>query len=193
MAKFTGLSGKLFIGTSGGTPTYTEVAQVASIGSVAITADEVEVTTLDNTSGFREYLTTFKDAGELPITLVWDPALPTHGPTAEGLWALMLSQEVRPFKIEFPTKPVAYEATFDASVKSFPTPALTPDDALTADVSLRVTGTVDLAAKAAATGLTAEEERRAMEEYRRSRGAGRVPPGTAPEPVPAGGRTLGGD
>jgi hypothetical protein len=144
---------------------------------VAITADEVEVTTLDNTSGFREYLTTFKDAGELPLTLVWDPALPTHGPTAEGLWALMLSQEVRPFKIEFPTKPASYEATFDASVKSFPTPAMTPDDALTADVSLRVTGTVDLAV-AALTGLSADEQRRrADEEYRRT---GRR------EPVPAG-------
>lgn len=182
MAKFTGLGGKLFIGTAGATPTYTEVAQVASIGSVAITADEVEVTTLDNTSGFREYLTTFKDAGELPVTLVWDPALPTHGPTAEGLWALMLSQEVRPFQIEFPTKPTAYVASFDASVKSFPTPALTPDDALTADVSLRVTGTVDLAVKGAVGGLTADEERMAREQYQRTRGR---------EPVPAGGRTLG--
>lgn len=174
MAKVTGLGGKIFIGTSGGTPTYTEVAQVSSIGSVAITADEVEVTTLDNTSGFREYLTTFKDAGELPITLVWDPALPTHGPTAEGLWALMLSQEQRPFKIEFPTKPTAYEATFDASVKTFPTPALTPDDALTADVSLRVSGTVTLAAKAATFEgeVTPEEQRQAAEEYRRQRNHG---------------------
>jgi Lambda phage tail tube protein, TTP len=184
MAKYTGLGGKLFIGTAGATPVYTEIAQVASIGSVAITADEVEVTTLDNTSGFREYLTTFKDAGELPVTLVWDPALPTHGPTAEGLWALMLSQEIRPFKIEFPTKPTSYEATFEASVKSFPTPAMTPDDALTADVSLRVTGTVDLAVAALGGTLSADEQRRAAEEYRRNRGR-------AGEPVPAGGRTLG--
>ena len=183
MAKFTGLGGKLLIGTSGGTPTYTEVAQVSSIGSVAITADEVEVTTLDNTSGFREYLTTFKDAGELPVTLVWDPALPTHGPAAEGLWALMISQEQRPFKIEFPTTPTAYEATFDASVKSFPTPALTPDDALTADVSLRVSGTVLLEAAGVLTGLSADEQRRADEEYRRT--------GRRPGTLPADRRTLG--
>jgi hypothetical protein len=176
MAKFTGLNGKLFIGSALPAPTtWTEVAQVSNIGSVAITADEVEVTTLDNTSGFREYLTTFKDAGELPVTLVWDPALATHGETASGLWGLMISQEQRPFKIEFPTKPIAYEATFNASVKTFPTPALTPDDALTADVSLRVSGTVTLAAKAAtfgAEGMTPEEERQATEEYRRQRNHG---------------------
>lgn len=146
MAKFTGLGSQFFIGTSAEPPVYTEVAQVSSIGSIDITSDEVEVTTLDNTSGFREFLTTFKDAGELPITVVWDPALPTHGSTGDGMWALLNSQEVRPMKIKWDTAPTAYEATFDGFVKSFPTPAATPDDALTADVTIRVSGTVTLAA-----------------------------------------------
>ena len=146
MAKFTGLGAKFFIGTSAEPPVYTEVAQVSSIGSIDITSDEVEVTTLDNTSGFREFLTTFKDAGELPITVVWDPALPTHGATGDGMWGLLNSQQVRPMKIEWATLPVPYEATFDGFVKSFPTPAATPDDALTADVTIRVSGTVTLTA-----------------------------------------------
>lgn len=144
MAKYPGKGGRISV--ESGTPgTFTEIAQVTSIGSVAITGDEVEVTTLDNTSGFREYLQTFKDAGELPLTLVWDPALPTHGETATGLWGLMISGEVKQFQIEFPTTP-PYTATFDGFVKSFPTPAMTPDDALTADVTIRVSGTVALAA-----------------------------------------------
>ena len=149
MSKYTGVGGKFFIGSAPPAPiTYAEVAQVSSIGSAAITGDEVEVTTLDNVSGFREFLQTFKDAGELPLGIVWDPALATHGDTAGGLWALMVSGETRSFKIEFPTTP-AYEATFNGFVKSFPTPAITPDDALTAEVSIRVSGTVTLAAKAA--------------------------------------------
>lgn len=162
---------------------------MSSIGSATITSDETEVTTLDNTSGFREFLTTFKDAGELPLTIVWDPALPTHGSTSGGLWALMLSQEMRPMRIEWATKPTAYVADFNGFVKSFPTPAATPDDALTADVSIRVSGTVLLQAKPAgfaAEDLTPEEERRAIEEYRR-----RTPP-----PAGAPGsevRTLSGD
>jgi hypothetical protein len=150
MAKYTGVGGAFRIGKdTAGTVTYTDVAQVSSVGSISISSDEVEVTTLDNLSGFREFLQTFKDAGELPIGLVWDPALPTHGETATGLWGLMVSGEVVPMEIEFPIKPTPYVAHFSGFVKTFPTPSLTPDDALTAEVSIRVSGTVTLEVKAA--------------------------------------------
>jgi hypothetical protein len=147
MAKYTGRGGIFRVGTTGATPTYTDVAQISSIGSIAITADETEVTTLDNIDGFKEFLQTFKDSGELPITIVWDPSIVSHGPTGEGLWGLFLSGETRPMQIEFPIKPVPYIADFDGFVKSFPTPAMTPADALTADVSIRVSGTVALGPK----------------------------------------------
>jgi hypothetical protein len=143
MAKYTGRGAKFSI--EGGTPgTYTEVAQVQSIGSIDITADETEVTTLDNTSGFREFLQTFKDAGEMPLTLVWDPELPSHGPAAGGLWDLFIQGTVSNMKIEWATVP-PYAATFSGFVKSYPTPQATPDDALMAEVSIRVAGTVTLA------------------------------------------------
>jgi hypothetical protein len=167
MAKYVGRGGKISV-ESAVPDTFTEIAQVSQIGSVAITSDETEVTTLDNTSGFREFLQTFKDAGELPVTLVWDPALATHGETATGLWGLMISGAVKKWQIEFPTTP-PYVAEFDGFVKSFPTPAMTPDDALTAEVSIRVSGTVSLVAGT----LTA------MEEGQVPRGA-RVPPPAAP-------------
>jgi hypothetical protein len=155
MAKFTGRGGKFLV--EGSTPgTFTEVAQVQSIGSIDMTADETEVTTLDNVSGFREFLQTFKDSGELPVTLVWDPALPTHGEDEDGLWGLFISGETRNMKIEFPTKPVAYEATFSGFVKSYPTPQVTADDALISEVSIRVAGTVDLAPKGAAAAAAGE-------------------------------------
>jgi hypothetical protein len=189
MAKYTGRFGRFLIGTSGATPTYTEVAQISSIGSITISSDETEVTTLDNVDGFKEFLQTFKDAGELPITIIWDPTLPTHGTATGGLWALFVSGETRPMQIEFPIKPTAYVASFDGFVKTFPTPALTPADALTAEVSIRVSGTVDLAAKPAAAvrageegeegnePLSPEEQRRAAEAYRRGNPA-RRPSGT---------------
>jgi hypothetical protein len=153
MAKYTGRGAKFSI--EGGTPgTYTEVAQVQSIGSIDITADETEVTTLDNTSGFREFLQTFKDAGEMPLTLVWDPELPSHGPAAGGLWALFIAGTVTNMKIEWATVP-PYAATFAGFVKSYPTPQATPDDALMAEVSIRVAGTVTLEeAGALVTGAT---------------------------------------
>lgn len=178
MAKYTGRGGTISV-ESAVAGTFTEIAQVNSIGSVSITSDEVEVTTLDNTSGFREYLQTFKDAGELPITLVWDPALPTHGETATGLWGLMVSGAVKTWQIEFPTTP-PYTATFDGFVKSFPTPSMTPDDALTAEVTIRVSGTVTLEA---GTLLAREEDGTA----RAYRGVQNPPPAPQPRPGVRGG------
>jgi len=179
MAKYTGRGGTFSIGSTGTPPVvYTEVAQISSIGSITISADETEVTTLDNTDGFKEFLQTFKDSGELPITLVWDPALPTHGDAAGGLWGLFATGETRTFQISFPTLPEPYLATFNGFVKTFPTPALTPADALTAEVSIRVSGNVDLAVSTGVGVLSREggdgnaplspdEQRRAAELYRR--------------------------
>ena len=142
MAKYTG-RGATFSIESGTPGTYAEVAQVQSIGSIEITADETEVTTLDNASGFREFLQTVKDAGEMPLTLVWDPELPSHGPAAGGLWALFIAGTTVNMRIEWATVP-PYSATFAGFVKSYPTPQATPDDALMAEISIRVAGTVTL-------------------------------------------------
>ena len=143
MSKYTGRGAKFSI--ESGTPgTFVEVAQVQSIGSIDIQADETEVTTLDNTSGFREFLQTFKDAGEMPLTLVWDPELPSHGPAVGGLWDLFIQGATKKMQIEWATNP-PYTATFDGFVKGYPTPQATPDDALMAEVSIRVAGTVTLA------------------------------------------------
>ena len=63
MAKFTGKGAKFMIKGSGATPTFAEVGQVQEIGDISVTADEVEVTTLD-AGDYRDYIQGFKDAGE---------------------------------------------------------------------------------------------------------------------------------
>ena len=45
----------------------TAIAGLTSIGGIEITADTTDVTTLDSEGGYREFIGTFKDGGEVPI------------------------------------------------------------------------------------------------------------------------------
>jgi len=54
----------------GGTP----IGKISSIGEVNVSSDEIDVTTLDSASGWREFLGGFKDSGELSISGYFDKA-----------------------------------------------------------------------------------------------------------------------
>ena len=44
------------------------IGNLTSIGEVGADADEIDVTTLDSTGGYREYISGFKDAGEIALS-----------------------------------------------------------------------------------------------------------------------------
>ena len=44
------------------------VGNLSSIGEVGGDSDEIDVTTLDSTGGYREFLQGFKDAGEIVLS-----------------------------------------------------------------------------------------------------------------------------
>ena len=48
--------------------TQVTVGRLTSIGEIAPTSEEVDVTTLDSDDGYREYIQGFRDAGELELT-----------------------------------------------------------------------------------------------------------------------------
>lgn len=124
-------------------PTYDSVAAVdlvgsiSSIGEVAVTSDEVDVTTLDSTGGYREFLQGFKDSGELAITGFHDKAdtaqvacRTLYGSGATGYWW-----------IEFPDKTCV---AFTAYVKGYTAGAAEVDGAVGFGLSLRITGLVQI-------------------------------------------------
>ena len=43
------------------------IANLTTIGRVGIESDEIDVTTLDSTGGFKEFIAGFKDAGEVSL------------------------------------------------------------------------------------------------------------------------------
>jgi len=64
--KIRALGTKFNIG-KGPTPAPVPVGNLSSIGGLELSADTIDVTTLDSTGGYREFIAGFKDAGEVAL------------------------------------------------------------------------------------------------------------------------------
>lgn len=71
MSERIGQGSLLAVSSDGGT-TWTNIARIETIGEFSTGEfDDVEVTTHDSASGFKEYIAGLADAGELEFTGVW--------------------------------------------------------------------------------------------------------------------------
>src|SRR5262245_26872823 len=144
MAKFTGKGSSFSVNTAAtAPPTYTAVAQVQSIGGITISADEVEVTTLD-AGDYRQYIQGFKDPGECPITVVFDPALADQGTDPDGLLGLFASGETRECAIRINSSEAGGHSylLFDAFIRDWEYAEINPDDPQTVTPTFRISGPV---------------------------------------------------
>lgn len=129
MAKATrALGTKLMKGTQ-------VIGGLTSIGGIEITADEIDVTTLESDGGYREYIGGFKDAGEVPVEGFFD---------AENEGQISLQQSIdeglaEEYKITFPTKPKA-EWEFKAVVTGFKVGDADVDGEIAFGATLRISG-----------------------------------------------------
>ena len=132
MAKSRALGTKLIINSK-------PVGGLSSINGIEISADNVDLTALDNTSGYREKEPGFKDAGEVTCSGFLDGA----DAGQEELYTLLASGDVVPCQIVFPAK-IGKTWSFQAGVSRFATGA-DVDGAVTFDISLAVSGEATLA------------------------------------------------
>lgn len=116
-------------GASGNT-----VGHCSSIGSPQVSTDEIETTALDNESGWKEFIASFKDGGEVSIEGFLD------GEDAGQLAMIeaLNSGEITDFAINFPDK-IKVKWTFKGFVKAFNTSAETTD-AVKFSATIRVSG-----------------------------------------------------
>ena len=130
MAKFAGRGAQFLIDTGTTTPTWTATGQVQEIGDLSITAEEVEVTTLDTTGAYRDYIQGFKDPGEIELTVMFDPALPAHDDTANGLIGLFASGETKDCAVRWNSSAAggATYSLFRAFIRDMTYGALNADD-----------------------------------------------------------------
>ena len=119
-----------------------EVGGLTAIDGVSISADEIEVTDLNNSTGFREFLQGFKDGGDVSV----DGFLDGADTGQDEVYSLMDSGTLTTVNIIFPTA-IGKTWTFSAFVKEFTT-GVDVDNAITFSATLRVSGKPTLAATA---------------------------------------------
>lgn len=139
MAKVSAFGTQLFRGTSGGGTAY---AQVMSITGPALSADVIDVTTMDSTNAWEEAVVGVLRSGDITMDIQYDPADATHKNAGNGLLADFLGRASTTFTIVFSDSGTT-EWTFSAFVTGF-TPSMPVDGSLTASVTFKVTGDVTL-------------------------------------------------
>lgn len=132
--KIRALGTKFNIG-KGPTPAPVPVGNLSSIGGLELSADTMDVTTLDSEGGYREFIGGFKDGGEVPLEGLFDP---TTGKGQKELYDLFESGAVSDFQIVFPTE---LKATWDFKgvVTGFSTSA-DLEDPLAFSATIKVSG-----------------------------------------------------
>src|SRR5262245_19658405 len=140
MAKFTGKGAEFLVRGSDATAPMVAVGQVQEIGEISVTAEEVDVTTLD-AGDYRDYIQGFKDPGECELTVIWDPGLAGHDETADGLFGLFSSGDVRECAIKFNSSATGDHTwgTFSAFIRDWTFGALNADDAQMVNPVFRIT------------------------------------------------------
>ena len=108
------------------------IGNLTSIGEVGADADEIDVTTLDSTGGYREFIPGFKDAGEVALSGYF-----IAGKNHDRIIELFDSGGSRNAIVTFPSKA---KMTFPCFVKSYKVGPEETDGAIGFSASLRVTG-----------------------------------------------------
>jgi len=132
---------KLGAGETTTTETFTTVAEVRDISGPGLSVGTADVSAHDG-AGWREFVATLKDAGEVTFTLNFVPGNATQSYSA-GLIKNLVDKTLRNFQLVFPTaSPTTW--TFAAYVTNFE-PSAPVDGELSADVTLKISGAPTLA------------------------------------------------
>ena len=108
------------------------VGHLTSIGEIGIESEEIDVTDLDSTGDFKEYIAGTKDAGEVSIAgNIHDEAI------IEKMMALANSRSIEDWTVEYPS---GAKWSFKGFVKSFKDGEKTPDAIATFSATIRISG-----------------------------------------------------
>lgn len=118
-----------------GDTTPVTVGGLTSIGGLELSADTIDVTTLDSVGGYREFISGIKDAGEVSIEGYFDS---TTGKGQKELYNLFKSGATKTFTILFPSETkTSWE--FEGVVTGFSTSAGL-EDPISFSATIKVSG-----------------------------------------------------
>ena len=118
----------------------TAIASLTSIDGVGVSSDSIETTALDNESGYRTFVTSLKDAGEVSLSGHFE--FDAHNP----LLTDFEDGSVDTYTIEFPDVGTTTGTTwtFSAVVTGFST-SVELEDLISFEATLKVSGRPTLA------------------------------------------------
>lgn len=108
------------------------VGNLTSISEIGLESEEIDVTTLDSTSGFKEFIAGSMDAGEVTLA-----GIIKSEANMEDLLALALARTVESWEIETASGSM-WE--FDGFVKSFKEGEASVDGVRTFSMTIRISG-----------------------------------------------------
>lgn len=120
----------------------TAVGGLTSIGGVEVTAESTDVSAMDNTTGFKEFLSGLKDGGEVPVEGFLDGA----DSGQDAMYTALEDGAIHQFAIVFPTT-IGKTWSFPGIVTKFATSAQI-GDAVKFSASVKVAGKPTLAKSA---------------------------------------------
>lgn len=121
----------------------TVIANVTNISGPGLSLDTEDVTSHDSTGGWEEVVGTILRSGEVTLDIVYDPDNATHKYASAGLLHDLVSRVPTTYNLFFSdSTPATWQ--FSALVTGFQ-PNMPVNGALTASVSLKLTGSVTLA------------------------------------------------
>ncbi len=129
-------------GDGGGPETFTTLAEVISISGPSLSMDTVDVTHMESTGTYREFLPGLKDGGEVSVTVNFLPGDSTQN-VAAGILKDYDDRVLRNFQIVFPDSGTT-TWTFAAYVTAFE-PETPLEDKMTASIIMKVSGQPTLA------------------------------------------------
>ena len=116
----------------------TPIAEVLSITGPGMTRDLIDVTHLGSTGGYREYVSGYRDGGELTFTINfifegYNNMKTDFDSDSSGSYSVILPDAGNT------------TLTFSGFVTSMPL-SIEPDNAVTVDITIKITGQVSLSA-----------------------------------------------
>jgi predicted secreted protein len=112
--------------------TWEHIAEINSITGPGNTREQIDVTSLDSTGGYREFIGSFRDGGTVALGMNFTRA------TYEAMLADFESNVVQNYEICLPDTDLT-TIEFAGFVTELPL-SITPDDKITADVTIKVSG-----------------------------------------------------
>lgn len=138
MARYSGFAATLKVEISA---VYTTIAQIRDITGPSMSADTIEATDRDSTSGHKEFVAGLRDGGEVTFDINYDPDATTHSASATGgLVKLLKDGTSNNFRVTF-ADATPTTATFAGIVTRF-TPKTPYSGMQAADVTIKVSGVI---------------------------------------------------